>query len=109
MRAVYLKLALTALFWGGTFVAGRIVALDAGPFSASFLRFSVASVLLAGLALRGGAGFGRPGLRRLGQLIALGLTGVLAYNVLFFMGLRLIEAGRAALIIASNPGFIALF
>ncbi len=51
MRAVYLKLALTALFWGGTFVAGRIVALDAGPFSASFLRFSVASVLLAFLIL----------------------------------------------------------
>ena len=35
--AIYLKLFLTALFWGGTFTAARVVAQDVGPFSASFL------------------------------------------------------------------------
>jgi drug/metabolite transporter (DMT)-like permease len=49
---VYLKLIFTAIFWGGTFVAGRIVALEIGPFSASFLRFVIASVcLIASLIL----------------------------------------------------------
>jgi len=39
----------------------------------------------------------------------LGLTGVLGYNLFFFNGLKTVEAGRAALIIASNPVFIAIF
>jgi drug/metabolite transporter (DMT)-like permease len=52
-----------------------------------------------------------PALRRYEILpvILLGITGVFAYNVLFFKGLKLIEAGRAALIIANNPVFISLF
>ena len=39
----------------------------------------------------------------------LGLTGVFCYNLFFFKGLKLIEASRAAIIIANNPVFIALF
>ena len=43
------------------------------------------------------------------MLVALlGMTGVFAYNVLFFKGLRLIEAGRASLIVATCPAFIAV-
>jgi drug/metabolite transporter (DMT)-like permease len=38
----------------------------------------------------------------------LGATGIFAYNVMFFKGLSLIEAGRASLIIATTPAFIAL-
>ena len=34
---IYGKLVLTAIFWGGTFVAARVVAQNVGPFSASFL------------------------------------------------------------------------
>jgi len=37
------------------------------------------------------------------------LTGVFCYNLFFFKGLKLIEASRAAIIIANNPIFIALF
>jgi len=37
-----------------------------------------------------------------------GLIGVFAYNALFFNALRLIHAGRAAVIIALNPVFIGL-
>ena len=43
---IYLKLFLTAIFWGGTFVAARIVAQHVGPYSASFLRFLTASLFL---------------------------------------------------------------
>ena len=34
---IYGKLVLTAIFWGGTFVAARVVAQNVGPYSASFL------------------------------------------------------------------------
>jgi drug/metabolite transporter (DMT)-like permease len=43
---VYVKLILTAIFWGGTFIAGRVVAKDVGPFSAAFFRFFIASIFL---------------------------------------------------------------
>jgi len=36
------------------------------------------------------------------------MTGVFLYNVFFLKGLKLIEAGRASIIIASNPIFIAV-
>jgi drug/metabolite transporter (DMT)-like permease len=106
---VYLKLVLMAVFWGGTFIAGKVVAQNVGPFSAAFLRFAIASVFLCLTAIRRE---GRLPLLRPSQLLPvflLGMTGVLAYNVFFFKGLKLIEAGRAAIIIANNPICIALF
>ena len=42
-------------------------------------------------------------------VVLLGLTGVLAYNVFFFNGLKIVEAGRASIIIANNPIVISLF
>ena len=106
---VYLKLFLTAIFWGGTFVAARVVAQDVGPYSASFLRFLTASLLLLSMVLLKEGQL--PLLKRHQVLpaVLLGLTGVFAYNVFFFLGLKTVAAGRASLIVASNPVFIALF
>ena len=109
LRFVYIKLFLTAVFWGGTFIAGRVVAKDVGPFSASFLRFSIASIFLLFITLKIE---GKLPILKKGQIIPiifLGITGVFAYNVFFFKGLKIIEAGRASLIIANNPIFITLF
>lgn len=36
------------------------------------------------------------------------MTGIFLYNIFFFKGLKIIGAGRAALIIANNPVFITL-
>jgi len=104
----YLKLLLTAFFWGGTFVAGRSLAQHVGPFSAAFFRFVVASLFLVFITWKVE---GKLALLKKGQLLPvflLGLTGVFFYNVFFFKGLKLIEAGRAAIIIANNPILIAL-
>jgi len=106
---VYLKLVLTAVFWGGTFVAGRIVARELGPFSAAFLRFLTASVCLIFFTWRAEGRIPLPEKRLFPYLALLGLTGVFSYNVFFFMGLERIEASRASLIIANNPVFITLF
>ena len=105
---VYIKLFLTAAFWGGTFIAGKVLAQNVGPFSASFLRFLIASLFLILITWKIEGSF--PGIRKkqIFPLILLGLTGVFAYNVLFFKGLRLIDAGRASIIIANNPIFITL-
>lgn len=108
LPVIYGKLFLTALFWGGTFIAGRQVAQDLGPFSIAFLRFAMASLLLLGLTR---ITEGRLPPVTKGQLllvILLGMTGVFAYNALFFKGLSLIEASRASLIVAICPAFIAI-
>jgi len=109
---IYLKLVLTAVLWGGTFVAGRIASREAGPFSAAFLRFVVASIFLLVFVLKSNRRTDVKALFAPGKffvLFLLGLTGVFAYNVLFFSGLKTVTAGRAAIIIAANPAFIALF
>ena len=104
----YIKLFLTAVFWGGTFIAGRIVAKDVGPFSAAFLRFAIASVFLLFITWRVEGKLPKIKRRQIIPVILLGMTGVFAYNVFFFKGLKIIEAGRASLIIANNPIFITL-
>ncbi len=106
---VYVKLLLTALFWGGTFIAGRLVAPETGTFTASFLRFVVASVFLLWMTYRREGRLPLPGRPYLLPLFLCGMTGVFLYNLFFFSGLRYMEAGRAALIVATNPVFIALF
>ena len=51
MLITYLKLLMTAIFWGGTFIAGRVIAGHVNPVAAAFLRFVVASVFLVALTL----------------------------------------------------------
>jgi drug/metabolite transporter (DMT)-like permease len=106
---VYIKLFLTAVFWGGTFIAGRVVAEDVGPFAASFLRFAIASIFLLFITLKIEGKIPILKKAQIIPIILLGMTGVFAYNVFFFKGLKIIEAGRASLIIANNPIFITLF
>lgn len=106
--AVYIKLVLTTIFWGGTFVAARAIAQDMGPYSASFLRFAVASLFLVALILRTEGGFPRLHRHQILPAILLGMTGVFAYNVFFFLGMKTISAGRASLIAATSPVFISL-
>lgn len=106
---VYVKLLMTAVFWGGTFIAARVASQNVGPFSGSFLRFVIASLFLVFITRRLEGGLPRLKRDQIIPVILLGMTGVFAYNVFFFLGLQTVTAGRASVIIAMNPIFIALF
>ncbi|MBF2077058.1 MAG: DMT family transporter [Synechococcales cyanobacterium T60_A2020_003] len=106
---VYPKLILTMAFWGGTFIAARIAVQTMEPFAAAFCRFAIASLCLVALTLRLEGKFPRLTSRQLPFLILLGLSGIFAYNAFFFLGLQTVPASRAALIVATNPVFIAIF
>lgn len=108
MLSTYLKLYGTAFFWGGTFIAGRLLAGQVAPQNAALMRFAIAASLLALLTLRREGRLPRLSLGQLGSVLLLGLTGIFAYNLFFFHGLQSIQAGRAALIIALNPVVITL-
>ncbi len=105
--ASYGKLLLTALFWGGTWIAGRVAVQEASPFAVASWRFFFAALILGTLlVLREG----RPKwtCRQWLILAAPGLTGVFFYNIFFLYGLRRVEAGRGALVVALIPVLIAL-
>jgi drug/metabolite transporter (DMT)-like permease len=104
----YVKLLFVAIFWGGTFIAGRTVAQHVGPFSAAFLRFAVASLFLIFVTRKLEGGIPPLKKHQIVPILLLGMTGVFLYNIFFLSGLKTVEAGRASLIIATNPIFIAL-
>lgn len=103
----FVKLLLTAFFWGGTWIAGRSAVQEMSPFAVASWRFLLATLVLGTLLWR------REGLPRWSGrdwlvLGSLGLTGVFCYNVFFLYGLQHVEAGRGALVVAFIPAIIAL-
>lgn len=105
---IYFKLVLTAAFWGGTFIAGRLIASTVDPYAAGFLRFLIASLFLIALTRKIEGRLPAIDYNQLIIICLLGLTGIFSYNICFFTGLSFIQANEAALIIAMNPIFISL-
>jgi drug/metabolite transporter (DMT)-like permease len=101
--AIYLRLVLVALIWGGTFIAGRVAAAEIAPANAALWRylFATVAVVAAQLVLEGR--LPRLSLRQWLGVTALGATGVAAYNLCFMLGLQTVPASRASLIVALNP------
>ncbi len=93
--------------WGGTWVAGRVLAQSLQPASAAFLRFLFASAFLLLMSWKVEGRFPKLRLRHMPVMIFLGATGVFLYSHFFFTGLKSVTAGRAALIVACIPVCIA--
>ena len=106
---IYVKLFLTAVFWGGTFIAGRVLAQEVEPYSGSFLRFLVASVCMIPLVWHFEGRLQQLGRKQVLFVFLSGMTGVFLYNIFFLTGMQTVQAGRASVIVASNPVLISLF
>ncbi|MBI2307076.1 MAG: DMT family transporter [Rhodocyclales bacterium] len=108
--ATYLKLIGAMFMWGGTWIAGRIVAQELpAPLLAAAFRFLLAGIALAGFALLSDGSVPRPsGSREWGVVTGLAATGIFLYALCFFYGLKYIPAGRGALVVALNPVVVAL-
>ncbi len=106
--AVYLRLTLTAALWAGTFVAGRVVALELSPLPIAIGRFGIAVVALYLWARWTEGGLPRLSLRQLMETLLLGLTGVCLYNLFFLVSLSEMPASRTATFVALNPVVVSL-
>jgi drug/metabolite transporter (DMT)-like permease len=106
----YLKLTGAMFMWGGTWIAGRIIALELpAPLAAPAIRFLFAGLVLAGVALLGEGHIPRPqNTREWGVVTGLAMTGIFLYALCFFFGLKHISAGRGALVVALTPVVVAL-
>jgi drug/metabolite transporter (DMT)-like permease len=102
---VHLKLLGMAALWGGAWPAGRVAAQALPALSASAWRFAIATLLLTiWWAFSGGLREAQSLSRRqwLGLLLG-GAVGVFGYAAFFLLGLQHVPAGRAALVVTTNP------
>ncbi|MEB0138952.1 DMT family transporter [Undibacterium sp. CCC2.1] len=104
----YVKLLIVAMCWGGTFIAGRLLANHIPPMIAAALRFAIASAVLLPLAWQREGGLPKLTRAQMQATFALGATGIFLYNICFFSALEHMVAGRTALFVAVNPIVTAL-
>lgn len=105
----YIKLFFTVAFWGGAFIAGKIISESVQPFTAATLRFLVGSFFLVIFTRRKEGKFLRLDFKQTFLFIILGLSGIVGYNYFFFSGLTMISPSRASLIIALTPAVVSIF
>ena len=103
-----LQLILVSFLWGGQFVAARVVAVEAPPFTASFLRYVFASAALLILHMVRDRRFIRLTFRQWAWLTLLGLSGVFLYNLFFFSALAIAPAGRSSVVVAMTPTVVSV-
>ncbi len=106
----YAKLVTAMFMWGGTWIAGRVIAQElTAPLAVASLRFVLAGLVVAVMLLIGEGAIPLPqGRREWGLVWALGFFGIFLYGLCFFFGLQRITAGRGALVVALNPVVIVV-
>ena len=106
----YAKLTAAMAMWGGTWIAGRIIAKElTTPLAVASLRFVLAGLALAAVALIRDGRIPLPADRQAwGFVWGLGFFGIFLYGLCFFYGLQHIPAGRGALVVALNPVTVVL-
>lgn len=99
---VHLRLIGMAIVWGASWPAGRILAQSLNPVTGAAARFMLASMLLAVwlLVVRG---WPQLTVKRWLLVAAAAIAGVYVYALCFMIGLALVPAGRASLVVTLNP------
>lgn len=97
------KLTMVAALWGGTFIAGKILAQSLPLMTAAFGRFFVASILLVFVAVKMEGKLPRLNREQILLTAVLGFTGIFLYNICFFGALARVPAGRTSLFVSLTP------
>ncbi len=109
MIKIYSLLVFVMFLWGLSFSSAKVLTQTLHPLELGFLRFFVSSFyFIFFLILEGKEELKKISKQDLIMFVLLGFSGILSYNVLFFIGLEKVEAGKASVIIASNPLFSLL-
>lgn len=107
-RSVYISMIITALFWSGAFIAGKMAAFVFHPLTLTFFRFLFALPFIFLLLWVKDRKQVIPTKEQIIPLIILGTVGTLGYHFFFFLALRYTSAINSSLIGATNPMFTTL-
>ena len=99
----YLMLTGSALFWSGNFVLGRAVSDNIAPLTLSYLRWSIALLIILPFTLGGLIKQRRLIRDNIAVLIFLGVIGVAGFNTFAYLGLQHTSATNALLINSFIP------
>ncbi len=99
----YVRLTLTAAIWGSLYPLGAYVVRSMPPSAVGAWRYGIAGLLLLPIVQRR-EGWSLQGLRRNAlPLLGMAATGVFAFNLALFYGLKSTTALNSALIMALAP------
>src|SRR5438477_4032000 len=88
-----------ALAWSGSWITGKLALATAPPLEISAVRFIIAAVVLAAIAIATRTDFGRGSLW---PVMLAGVFGYFAYNAFVFVGLTMAPASDGALIVPTT-------
>src|ERR1700720_1424880 len=105
----YLLLSITALCWAGNAIVGRLAAGHIPPVTLSFLRWSLAFLMVLPFAWKH-LKRDRDAIRgRLGTMILLSTTGIGVFNTLQYWSLEYTQALNTLLLQSAGPLFVAVW
>src|SRR3954465_8611109 len=105
----YLLLCIPALCWAGNAVVGRLAAGHIPPVTLSFLRWSLAFLIILPLAWKHLISAWGAIRARLGVMIVLSITGIGAFNTLQYWALEHTQALNTLLLQSAGPLFVAVW
>ena len=88
-----------ALAWSGSWITGKLAVESAPPLEISTIRFLIAAVVLAAIAIVTRTDLGRGSLW---PVVLAGIFGYFAYNAFVFVGLTMAPASDGALIVPTS-------
>jgi drug/metabolite transporter (DMT)-like permease len=105
----YLLLSLTSLFWAGNAIVGRSAAGHIAPVTLSFVRWTIAFLIVLPFAWRHLAADWPTIRARLGIMIPLSISGIGAFNTLQYWSLEYTTALNILLLQSAGPLFVAVW
>lgn len=100
-------LALTVIFWGGFFVAIKVLLRELNPAVITAVRFAMGVAILAAVGARRGR-LHLPRVREVPLLALLGFLGIALHQWLQATGLQTASASVTSWIVATIPVYVAL-
>jgi drug/metabolite transporter (DMT)-like permease len=105
----YLLLSITALCWAGNAIVGRLAAGHIPPVTLSFLRWSLACLVVLPFAWKHLVRDWAAIRRHLGTMVVLSVTGISAFNTLQYWALEHTQALNTLLLQSAAPLFVAVW
>jgi drug/metabolite transporter (DMT)-like permease len=105
----YLLLCITALCWAGNAIVGRLAAGHIPPVTLSFLRWSIAFLIILPFAWKHLVRDWGAIRARLGTMIVISVIGIGAFNTLQYWALEYTQALNTLLLQSAGPLFVAVW